>query len=494
MMRSMRRGEGQLGRWVPTLAFVALFLSRSTAPALASDTGVGARPRSAELQKALLRAVAVQHFEEVVEFGPVEDACPGSSWCPRAARRIAHVPNIDLAVIELDRSGRPTAAADVLISRDYPDGVAVRIGRDLGTEAVRWRRWNTDRWNGGTFSETDGSRLTTVGWADNPPFTADDDIVPGRQDAPIEFMEPYPASVFKLLIAFHTLRLVDAGEMELDRPYVYTPADGTPPVSRSSRQWLDKMITESDNDSAKALIKQLHDRDEMDHLNEELRDLGLGTLQVRGTDPVTGGRWGVGDITLTSLDTARLLLIVNGSPGTLWRTPEGREVRADVLSPRSRRLLKRMLAQQGWNDILSTSNWCGREYPQQGIRSTVAARWVDPETGTVTVAEKNFGQDVRPCNARADVEFAHKTGFTYNFLADAGIVDSRPGRPPRHFIVAMLSNLGYRYADARFARAKRAPCADPDGVCYTEKFAGLGRAVASQMGPAAKGERDRRSD
>ncbi|HTC81361.1 MAG TPA: hypothetical protein VK848_07495, partial [Acidimicrobiia bacterium] len=67
---------------------------------------------------------------------------------------------------------------------------------------------------------------------------------------------------------------------------------------------------------------------------------------------------------------------------------------------------------------------------------------------------------------------------TYNFLADAGIVHSLPGHPERHAIVVMLANLGYRYADPRFAAAARAPCTDPGvGVCYTEKFAGLGRAV-----------------
>src|SRR5919108_198369 len=58
--------------------------------------------RSRMLQEALLRAVADQRFEEVVDFGPVEDACPGSPWCPAAAPPIHHPPNIDLAVIALD--------------------------------------------------------------------------------------------------------------------------------------------------------------------------------------------------------------------------------------------------------------------------------------------------------------------------------------------------------------------------------------------------------
>jgi hypothetical protein len=106
------------------------------------------------------------------------------------------------------------------------------------------------------------------------------------------------------------------------------------------------------------------------------------------------------------------------------------------------------------------------------------------------VTGKSFGQDVRPCNARAEVTFAHKTGFTYNFLADAGIVDSRPGHPERHFIVVMLSNLGYRYADARFAGTGKAPCTDPAGVCYTEKFPRLGRTIGSLVGRSPAGVRD----
>jgi hypothetical protein len=435
--------------------------------------------RSGQLESALIEAVRAQHFDRVVDFGPVEGACPGSPWCRSPAPTVAHMPNIDLAVIALDRSGRPRAAADVLVSRDYPEGIGVPIGDDLGTDDVRWRRWNPDRWNGGTFSDKDGSRTSTAGWTSDPPLTTADDIVPGREQAPIEFMAPYPASTFKILVAFHTLRLVDRGVVDLDRPYRYAPPDGAA-MTRTTRELLDKMITESDNDSAKALIKQLHDLGEIDHLNQGLRDLDLGTLQVNGTDPASGANWGIGQITMTSLDAARLLLVANGSPGVLWRTAAGKPVRADVLSPDARGLLFGMLADQGWNDILTTSNWCGRSYPTEGIPSLVADRWVDPGTGTVSVADKAFGQDVRPCNDRAEVAFAHKTGFTYNYLADAGIVRAFDG-PEGDYIVVMMSNLGYRYSDPRQASVTRPVCGDDpgqdQGVCYTEKFAALGRSV-----------------
>jgi Beta-lactamase enzyme family len=436
--------------------------------------------RSGRLETALLQAVRAQQFDKVVDFGPVEGACPGASWCPSRAPAIAHMPSIDLAVIALDRQGRPRAVADVLFSRDYPNGVGVPVGDDLGTDDVRWRRWDPDRWNGGTFSETDGSRQTTKGWKEAPPLTADDDIVPGRDKAPLEFMAPYPASTFKLLVAFHTMRLVDQRRIDLDKDYRYEPPGG-PAMTRSTRELLDKMLTESDNDSARALVKQLHDLGEIDHLNEGLRDLDLGTLQVTGTDPATGANWGIGKITMTSLDTARLLLVMSGAPGVLWRTPAGKPVRADVLSRDSRAVLLGMLADQGWNDILTTSNWCGRGYPGPGIPSLVADRWVDPGTGTVTVADKAFGQDVRPCNEAAEVSFAHKTGFTYNYLADAGIVRPLPGENGTSYILVMMSNLGYRYTDARQAAVSQPVCGDDpgqdDGVCYTEKFAGLGRSV-----------------
>src|SRR4051812_14581106 len=48
--------------------------------------------RSRDLEAALLEAVKAQHFDQVVDFGPIEGACPGSAWCPRPAATIAHPP------------------------------------------------------------------------------------------------------------------------------------------------------------------------------------------------------------------------------------------------------------------------------------------------------------------------------------------------------------------------------------------------------------------
>jgi hypothetical protein len=268
--------------------------------------------------------------------------------------------------------------------------------------------------------------------------------------------------------------------VRLDEPYRYAPPEGTA-MTATTRDLLDRMITESDNDSARALLKQLHDLGEVDPMNATFRDLGLATLQVNGTNPADGTKWGIGQITMTSLDAARLLLLINGGPGVLWRTPAGKPVRAaEMLSRDSRAVLLGMLADQGWNDVLTTSNWCDEPYPAAGIPSLVAERWVDSDTGTVTVAGKKFGADVRPCNERAEVSFAHKTGFTYNYLSDAGIVRAFAGADG-DYVVVMMSNLGYRYADGRHADATQPVCDDDPvgdtGVCYTERFAALGASI-----------------
>jgi hypothetical protein len=448
---------------------------------------------SASLQAEVVAAVRAVNFGGTVDFGPVDFACPGATFCASPAAHIGHVPNVDVAVIALDRRGHAMRAADVLLSRDYPDGVVVPIDRQLGTTAVRFRRWDLDRWNGGAFGG-DGTQTSTKGWEDDPPLSAADDIVAGRENAPLHFMAPYPASLFKVMVAFHTLRLVDRGVLRLHAKYAYDPAGGcagATAATETNAHWLEQMITASDNRAACALIKQLHRLGEIGGLNQELRELGLGTLQVNGTSSVTGGVWQPGQVNMTALDTARLLWLIDGAPGVLWHARNGRPVTSRILSNRSRVLFKRLLSRQGFNDELSTTNWCGLGYPAPGIPQVVSNRWIDPTDGTVTVEGKDYGRDVRPCNATAQVTFAHKTGFTYNYAADAGIVNSLPGKPERHYIIAFLSNLGQRYSDPQFATATTLPCIDP-GVCYTEKIAELGKRIDDLLTRPAQPRTQRR--
>lgn len=439
---------------------------------LAAAASTPARAAS-PLEDAVLRAVREARFDRVLDFGPANE----DAGTPGGPKPIVHAPNVDVAVIELDREGRVVACANVLLSRDYPAGLVVPVTLDRGASSVRFRRWDIARWNGGTFRSGQAAPVTTKGWTNQPLLTDDEDIVPGRTNAAYQFMGPYPASLFKLLVAFQVMRMVDAGLVTLDTPHTFSLTN-KPDETRPIRAWLDPMITVSDNHATQALLQLLHRRSRIESLNREYRELGLETLQINGTRGEDGRNWQTDRIHMTAFDTARLLLLIEGPPGELWRAPGGRPVTAALLTDSSRAFLKQLLAEQGLNEALSTANLAGVRHVRPGIPSQIASRWINPTSGIVVVDGVNFGVDVRASNRLAEVTFAHKTGLTYNYASDAGIVTSLPGRPFRRYIIAFFSNLGYRYVDEVFARRTRGPYADPvSPISYTQRIPALGRAI-----------------
>jgi hypothetical protein len=416
-----------------------------------------AQPASDALAAKVLAAVQAVHFEGVVDFGD-------------GGRRIAHVPNVDVAVIALDTQGRATAAANVLLSRDYPRGQVVPIDGNWGTTAVRFTRWRQSRFDGFQGRGTD--------------------IVGGRSQAPYQFMAPYPASVFKVMVAYEVMRQVDRGRLHLASRLGYAgrPASGLcGPGTSTVRGWMDAMITWSSNQAACALIVRLHRLGAIGALNADLRSLGLATMQVTGTRASNGANWQDGALNMTALDTARLFWLIDGGQGTLWHRPDGRAVTAGELKPGSRAFLKRLLGQDAFADTLSTTVWCGqrrfgRVYPAAGIPQLEPARWLD-RRGHVVVpgTGADFGRDVRPCNGQAQVTFAHKIGLVDIAASDAGIVTALPGQPYRHYVIAMFTNLGSAYGDPDWSRAGVNPCGASLGLCRTEKFAQLGGLIDAAL-------------
>lgn len=433
------------------------------------------------LETALLQAVRAEHFESVVDFGAGNEDRPVKAHLNFPAQTIAHPPNVNVAVIQLDAQGRMEDRACVLLSRDYLDGLIVPLDKNTGADAVRFLRWDIERSDGGTFSHEDGRQLTVKGWTNNPPLTAADDVVPGRANAPYRFMAPYPASLFKIMVAFHVMRMIDAGRLALDSEYSYEIA-GAKPEPREISDWLDPMITVSDNHSTSALLKMLHDKNEIEPLNREFRELNLGTLQINATNATNGLDWSPGQIHMTAFDTARLFWIIDGGTGEFWHGAQGRPVTAKILSDSSRTFLNKLLSEQGLNDALTTANFPAAKNVRPGIPSRVAERWINPTNGHVVADGKDFGVDIRAANAQAEVEFAHKTGWTFNYGSDAGIVTSLPGKPFRHYIIAFLANLGHRYADEVFAGRTSFPVFDAvSPVCYTQRIPALGRAVDNAL-------------
>ena len=429
------------------------------------------------LETALLKAVRNAHFEGVIDLGADSESRPLREHPELPAPPVTHVPNVNVAVIQLDAQGRMVDRAYVLLSRDYPDGLIVPLDKNAGANSVRFLRWDIERSDGGTFSSKDGHPLTTKGWTNNPPLTDADDLVPGREKAPYQFMAPYPASLFKSMVAFHVMRMIDAGKLTPDTEYVYA-VPGAKPETRKIRDWLEPMITVSDNYAASALVKMLHDRNEIEPLNREFRELNLATLQINDTSATDGDGWSPGQIHMTAFDVARMFWIINGAPGELWQGADGKPVTAALLSDSSRTLLKKMLSDQGFNDALTTANFTGAKNVQPGIPSQVAERWINRTTGHAIVDGEDYGVDIRGANAEAEVNFAHKTGLTFNYGSDAGIVTSLPGKPFRHYIIALIGNLGYRYADEVFATNTNFPAFDKASpICYTQRIPALGKAI-----------------
>lgn len=448
---------------IRTTGLIAATAGTLAAVALLPGSASGRSSPDAELGAELRDIVNAAAFETVVDFQYDTKRGP--------APQVANHPNVDVAVIKLDDEGTPVASANVLFSRDFPDGKVVDLDEGFAPSGVDWRAWDLDRWDGDWDAPwPKGSRLV--------PETSGDD-----------FMVPYPASTFKLLVAFHTLRLIEDDEIAPNREYDYRQRNGktclgnTKEFSASTATLLDRMITYSSNKATCALLQQLHSLDQMKPMNDSFLKLGLPTLQVKGTDAGAGGTWTPGKISMTAIDTARLLLLVNGVDGVAWQTESGRSVRADqVLGPRYQKWLRQLLGDQGFHEVLSTTNWCGAEYPVQGMPALVPERWIDPDDGTVKVGPIPYGYDVRPCNEVAEVRFLHKTGLTENYGSDAGIVKPLAGEDGSQYIVTVFSNLGYRYSDASQAESDGFPCFN-SGVCYTEKFAMIGEAIDAALRP-----------
>ena len=77
-----------------------------------------------------------------------------------------------------------------------------------------------------------------------------------------------------------------------------------------------------------------------------------------------------------------------------WDANGGKGTR-DVLSASARQFYLKTLGDQGHNEMLSITNWCGRPYPATGIPQTTPQRWIDPTDGTMTVGSLYYGQAVR---------------------------------------------------------------------------------------------------
>jgi len=369
---------------------------------------------------------------------------------------LTHFPSIDLAVVAFPRSGAPVWA-NVLFSRDFPEGLVADTSDKA--EAVRNVCYLAD--------QTD-AQGNSVAWL---PHSNWDAMVwtPLAGQGKHRFVAPYPASLIKLMVAIGVGCVVDAGAHRWDDRWPYGG------MSKTIAAWTESMIVASNNDATSAMVALLHAGGwvqkhavgETNRLEQLFASLGLRTLRLHGTQPDGGWRnadgAGVGHLQMTAWDTARLLwLLADDVPSAPWLEASPKP----LLSTDSRMRLWGWLADQGLHEILSTTVVAGVPGCQVGIPARLSEHWITPQGGA-QVEHHQFPPDIRPANMQATVLFAHKTGNTDNYTSDAGMVTSL-GRQPRKYAIAMISNLGRRYA--------------PGPGCVTDwRIAQLGAAVDAWM-------------
>lgn len=317
-------------------------------------------------------------------------------------------------------AGRSALAANVLFSREFPQGVVARFGAaGGGYGAVANLRFDADVRDaaGTSIAWQPGADWSRIAF---PPLH----VPPGLPAQAPRFVAPYPASLLKLMVAVGLGLAVDAGRLGW--------ADALPELT--------PMITVSDNEATDRAVALLHRAGVVDTLNRRLQQAwGLPTLQLNATTPQGGWRngdgAGVGRIHMTAWDTMRLLWLIDPqAPPAPWLAPDTPTLAAATKA----RLVEALQAQQ-LDEILSSGRLRGLPGWVPGLPDAPA--------------------------------FAHKTGTTENYASDAGLVATPGGL---RYAVALLSNLGSRYRP-RFAGA------DDDRAATTWKLPALGAALHALM-------------
>lgn len=377
-----------------------------------------------ELAQALLSAVRAQNFAQTA------DAQLGGA-------PVQQHPSLDLAVAAFP-AGEAPVFANVLFSREHPGGMVAEVGPEAG--AVRNIHYQADQ------LDSEGRSAAWLPGADWPRLSWR--TLSGHHGQH-RFVAPYPASLVKLMVLVGVAHQVDEGHARWEQEWAWQGR------SRTVRDWAFDMTVISSNDATSALVALLHAvgairRELGGEVRNEVHALfeaqGLLTLRLHDTKPDGGWRnvdgAGVGQLQMTAWDTLRLLwLLDDAAPPAPW-LPAGMP---PLLRAESRAVVLTCLAEQGLHSQLSSSLLAGLPGWVPGIPARLPARWLKPDGSAWLDRDLIYPGDLRPEQGRCDVAFAHKTGNTENYSADAGIVRGL-GASKRHYLIALTSNLGSRYA------------------------------------------------
>lgn len=494
------------------------------------------------LSNTLLNSVRQVDFDQVIDLGPnfTEDSCPANEPACKHGRSAigrSKFPQIDLAVIAFqpDCPDR-VIGGNVVFSRDFPTGIAAKFDTKTGgVNNLRMQRWTQERFD-------EGRPLKEKPYFENKPgawqsaFPSEDLINAEARPGATNFMSPYPASVFKILVLARVLQyLEDNGPLESQLEQKYTYDFGTPEtsddVTLTIREFLDAMIQWSGNKATAAMIQFLHRNGQIveselkddagypkappsfNSLNAMFAELGLGSLQMNRTR-AKDGLWGnrdtmylkdsssVSHISMPSWDVARFLWLMRTNRGTSaaeipsWLTATGRKVDPFKISDKVKDYFWANMSDQLFHEVLSNTLHCKQQLGGPlGIPALLSGKWIDNEKLKLPAGnfpfpfpadelkgDYAFSPKINECQREAEVTFASKTGLTSVSGSHAGLVKGLSERGfKREYIVVLNSSLGSRFTDIERLDSERViPCFDKT-LCYTRRINQLGGLIDNSL-------------
>jgi hypothetical protein len=495
-----------------------------------------------KLSEILRSAIRSVDFDQIVDLGPTfaADPCPTTEPACKHGRSAigkSRFPQIDLAVIAFQGScKKKVVGSNVLFSRDFPHGLIAKFDKKTAAVSnIRLQRWTQERFDEGQVIKTAPYFVRTPN-AWKKPFPADDRLNAEASHAAVDFMSPYPASIFKMLVLTKVLtHLESQGPLESQLEQKYTYDFGTPDpaddVTNTLREYLDAMIQWSGNKATAAMIQFLHRnglivesqiKDEagypaaapsVNKLNDLFAAFGLHTLQMNRTRS-KDGLWGnrdamylkdsssISHISMPSWDVARFLWIMRSQHNTphaelpKWLAANGQRVDPFSISDDVKQKFWANLGDQFFHEVLSNALHCKQDKGGAfGIPARLPLKWMNQDqlqrpvdgypfvfTPDELKGDYKFSTKISECQKLAEVEFASKTGLTSVSGSHAGWVKGLSDRGfKREYIVVLNSSLGSRFTDAERLDSDRViPCFNKT-QCYSKRINELGERIDAAL-------------
>lgn len=494
------------------------------------------------LSDLLKNSVQKVDFANVVDLGPnfTEEPCPTTEpACKhgRASVGLSKFPQIDVSVIAFQKGcKKAVVGGNVFFSRDFPEGVIAQFDKTTGEVSnVRMQRWTQERFDEGRVIKTAPFfEQTPHAW--KAPFPPEDLINPAGQNAATNFMSPYPASVFKILVLTRVLNFLEEkgpldGQLSQKFTYDFGTPDNNDDVTLTIREYLDAMIQWSGNKATAAMIQFLHKngqivesevKDEAGYpaaaptvntLNKLYADMGLPALQMNRTRS-KDGLWGnrdtmylknsssISHISMPSWDVARFLWLMRTQRSTPvaerpnWKTANGRPVNPFMISEQVKKSFWNNLDNQLFHEVLSNTLHCNQsDGGGFGVPARLSQKWMDQDNLRLPVGsypfvfaadelkgDYKFSPTIADCQKKAEVNFASKTGLTSVSGSQAGLVKGLSERGfKREYILVLNSSLGSRFTDLERLDGERViPCFDKT-QCYTKRINQLGALIDNSL-------------